>query len=132
MLVPHGEGQEHCRVSQTSAPGFASRRHHFSTPFYQRHLGNKAKLYETGQRLARSTRSPMAPNEPEGTRQRCCVRAEPSHRLAQKSLAVAPRSANSSNWPVILVVEDEVLVREMIVQYLRDRYFIILEAESAE
>jgi len=30
------------------------------------------------------------------------------------------------------VVEDEVLVREMIVQYLRDRYFIILEAESAE
>lgn len=42
------------------------------------------------------------------------------------------KSAKASDGPVVLVVEDEVLVRAMIAQYLRDCDCVVLEADSAE
>ena len=46
--------------------------------------------------------------------------------------SVVPKSANGSDGLVVLVVEDEVLVRAMIAQYLRDCDCVVLEADSAE
>jgi two-component system, response regulator PdtaR len=60
------------------------------------------------------------------------ARAEPSCRLAERSLALASKSVNVSGGLIILMVEDEILLRGMIAQYLQDRGCVVLEADSAE
>ncbi len=70
--------------------------------------------------------------DPEGTARdvRPCS-AEPPLGTG-KFCAVARSSFNASDRLVILIVEDEVLLRGAIVDYLRDCGCIVLEAESAE
>jgi CheY-like chemotaxis protein len=52
--------------------------------------------------------------------------------LTERGLALALRSANGSDSLVVLVVEDEFLVRDDIAQYLRDCGCAVLEADTAE
>jgi CheY-like chemotaxis protein len=55
---------------------------------------------------------------------------KPSH--GAEGLAVSQRAANAADYLVILIIEDDALVREMIAQYLRDGDCTVLEADSAE
>ena len=48
------------------------------------------------------------------------------------SPAEAPRPGSDSNTPVVLVVEDVVLVRMVVAAYLREGGFQVIEASSAD
>lgn len=53
-------------------------------------------------------------------------------RLGRVEFVVAISEANYSDFPTILVVEDEFLVRTTLVQYLQEHGCTVLEAENGE
>ena len=50
--------------------------------------------------------------------------------LAERGIALALTSANGSAAPIVLVVEDEFVVRHTVTQYLQDAGCVVVEAES--
>src|ERR1041384_510856 len=125
-------GQEHCRVSQTSAPRCSQQTTMYLTPVRRVALANKNENVRNCTKVEGLPKCPLVRKEPKGTARdvRPC-KTEPSLGTG-KFCAVARTSLNASDRLVILIVEDEVLLRCAIVDYLRDGGCIVLEAESAE
>jgi CheY-like chemotaxis protein len=74
----------------------------------------------------------LGPQRTQGLYQEMSVRAASSLGSASRGRALAVSSANGFASLVVLVVEDEFLIRCAIVQYLRDAGCTVLEACSAD
>lgn len=75
---------------------------------------------------------PSGPQEPKGVIQQRCESVQSQAALGIKSVVLPEKPTGASNCLVILVVEDEALVRAAIAEHLRDCDCFVLEADGAE